>query len=95
MSIFGIVDWTVHYEFKNIKGGLAETEYDTKTRGVTFTLNKKYDADVKEHSMERTAKHEVCHLLIADLSSLVGGYCTEEEHDRADEALVCRLTNIL
>ena len=91
LNKFGLNDWTVYYAHKELRGSVAEVDIDTVARGATFSLNKNNNSgDIKGD-----ARHEVCHLLIADLSHLSGSYCTEEQHKQVDEALVCRLTNLL
>lgn len=91
LNRYGLNDWTVYFEHKELDAAVAQVNISAVSRGATFSLaTNHYDKDTRA-----TARHEVCHLLIADLSHLVGTYCSEEEHRKTDEALVCRLTNLL
>jgi len=93
---YGLNDWTVYFAHDEFPDALAQCRVRIISRGVTFALNKKlHEEDYKSLDIRHTARHEVCHLLIADVSNLVGSYCSEDEWKRADEALVCRLTNLL
>jgi len=93
---YGLNDWTVHFAHDDCGKAMAQCRTAIISRGVTFALNKELtEEDYKSLDIRHTARHEVCHLLIAEVSHLVGSFCSEDEWKRADEALVCRLTNLL
>lgn len=92
---YGLNDWTVYFRHEDIGDGVAQCRRGIISRGVTFSLNTKPNIDNAELDLKRIARHEVCHLLISEVSDLVGSFCSEDELKRADEALVARLTNLL
>ena len=93
---YGLNDWTVYYSHDSCESSLAQCRAQIVSRGVTFAFNKELTKEAYEElDLRDTARHEVCHLLISDVSHLVGSFCSEDEWKRADEALVCRLTQLL
>lgn len=78
---FGLIGWSVVYEFKEFKDSYAKCCYDIVGRIVTITLNKSWPKE--DYSLERIQKsafHEVCELLLGRLS-VIGQY----KQSRTDE----------
>ena len=92
---YGMNDWTVYFEHEEIKNGVASCSVNGEQRGLILTLAKDPSVTKEELAIRDTARHEVIHALISPVSHLVGDFCTETEWKRQDEALVCRLTNLL
>lgn len=93
---FGLNDYSIFFNHTDTGDAIARVSIAILSRTATFQLNTSvYRDDMVGKSWRYFARHEVCHLLIADVSNLVGSYCSEDESKRADEALTCRLTNLL
>lgn len=93
---YGLNDWMVFFAQDDCDNALTQCRTGITSRSATFALNKEiHKEDYEFLDIRRTARHEVCHLLISDVSHLAGTFCSEDEWKRADEALVCRLTNLL
>lgn len=94
---FGLIDYVLYFDHADIGNSNARVSIGITQRTATFILNTKIDPRDKEDGkdMRYYARHEVCHLLIADVSNLVGSFASEDEAKRADEALVVKLTNLL
>lgn len=88
-------DWTVYFSHRNIDDAIASCTAQTVSRGVHFMLATEPSLEKEDLNIRATARHEVCHALIAEVSHMVGEHSTEEEWKKADEQLVCRLTNLL
>lgn len=94
---FHLIDYDYYFDHADIGEANARVSIRIIARVATFQLNTKIDPRDREDGkdMKYYARHEVCHLLIADVSNLVGGFVTEDESNRADEALTVKLTKLL
>jgi len=98
---FWLREWQVFYSWQDLDDGTAaRTEYAHHSKNVEFSLNRRQDPKGGhrqfEQSIEDLAKHEVIHLLLADLIGLAESrYCTKEEIESAEHALVQKLMKLL
>lgn len=93
---FGLTDYQLFFEHGALHNANAMVATNITGRNASFSLSTFiHDNDMIGRNMKFFARHEVCHLLIADVSDLVGDYCTKAEHQKQDEALVVRLTDLL
>ncbi len=94
LKLFHIDDWHVYYDLCTLKGANATCTSDITARGVTFRFGKSifiYTPD----EIKNTALHEVCHLLLANLSELADSrFVTRDELQQADESVAEKLTTI-
>lgn len=95
MAKYGINDWTVYFAHEDLSNAVAQCRTAIIGRGVTFVLATEPNMEPHELDIRARARHEVIHAMIAPLSNLCGSFCSEDEWKQADEALVCRLTNLL
>ena len=76
----------------------ASASYDGTATWATIRLCKTWDTPrpLTDATLDRLARHEVCHVLAAELHHLATTrYCTEFEVDAADERLVCRIEALM
>lgn len=95
MEKFKLDEWDCYFSLKEIIS-MAQAEYKYLGRSINFTLNEEVEKlNLKEISLKEIARHEVCHILSAELNSLIGAFCTEDEQKLADEKLAVKLTKLL
>lgn len=92
---FGLLDWYVYFDFKELEGCNAQVLTTIQSRAATFNYNKKnYHSTPDE--IKECALHETCHLLIADVADLnYHRFISEMQHEQACESVAQRLTLIL
>lgn len=87
----GLLDWRIDYQFEECHQSLAECRRDYEGRCATLVLNpfqervKRKDVDVKAR-----ARHEVMHLLMAEVAWLNGKRCVTDDIWSAAEHCVIR-----
>jgi len=103
-QFFGLFQWQVFYLYKNDHEGcqIADIMCDKNTHTAKLTLNMCYDLSLARteeeviRGLDRTAFHEIIHLLLADLvSCLYTRFVTEKQCDDEEEALVRRFESTL
>ena len=98
---FWLREWQVFYCWEDLgESSGARTEYFHGSKNVAISLNNRQDPKDGhrqfEHSIEDLAKHEVIHLLLADVIGLAESrYCTREEIESAEHALVQKLMKLI
>lgn len=95
--LFGFNDWKLFYEHTQLKGAYACICYDADERTATLSLNTEIlQAEIKDWDVLDSAKHEMCHLLLADLEG-VGRkrWVHKDEMYKQSEALAQRLTDLI
>ena len=96
MDKFRLDDWNIHFEFGNIEhDAMAQASIKTYGRVVTFAYSSELTELAKQEPIKSVARHEVCHVLIAELDALIGTYCTSDENKLANEKLTVKLCNLL
>ena len=65
---FGLGDWEVIYELKELGGHMAETVPDKNTSQAFIRLNDTWQPSYKVGDIDTVALHEVCHVLLSDLT---------------------------
>ena len=96
----GLADWLVYYSMSFEIEHYAEICTSRTERATTIYLCGRWPLaeihPLNEKNLEASAKHEILHLLVADLADLARDrYSTEEEIDCAEESLVERLMKIV
>lgn len=95
MEKFNLDEWDCYFSLKDMTA-MAQAEYKYLGRNIDFSLNEEIEVlSLRETSLKEIARHEVCHILSAELNSLIGAYCTEDEQKLADEKLAVKLTKLL
>ena len=97
VRLLGLEGWDVVVELDETMGGGKDvefahvvTDFEAKSARVRLNRHKHYEA-----GMERLAKHEVTHILTAELRGLAEQrFVTEREISTADEAVANRLERI-
>lgn len=94
---FGLTDWKVYYTFEELDDALAGCSRDYEGRVATLTLNpfqenlKRRDVNVKA-----SAKHEVMHILLAELRWMSHSrVLTDQAWMAAEHAVIRRLEDAL
>lgn len=95
LTEFNLTDWLVYFDFCKLKNRNAECSTDILGRAVTFSLNTQiYYTD--ENEIKECALHEVCHLLIADISDLAyKRSVTFDQIEQATESVTRRIQSLL
>ncbi len=95
---WGLTDWKIFCEHRKLKDRFASNNYEMKQRVsmIAFTTELENDGDIEFVNPKLHAKHEMVHLLIADLYALAGErYINEFQIDSAEEGIVRRLEKLL
>jgi len=95
---FGQIAWNCEYVFQNVDNCYAKTFYNLHNKTATVYFSKDWP-EVVEFSTEkvqRTAKHEVQHLITARLYIVaLDRFCNKDEIDDAEEELVRLLDKLI
>lgn len=93
----GISDFDIYVEQGTLDDGtLADVTRDVDSRSCVIRLHAPPDGDDDLDHLSSLARHEMIHVLLADLSALAHSReATHAEIERAEEALVVRLTRLL
>lgn len=90
----GLVDWTIHFKSAPSKGDRVEAmvEYEVEDRHATLTV---FEGAETGLSPERVARHEMYHLLFADLLAMAATRGHPEHVDvmREEHRVIERLLN--
>lgn len=89
MAKFGLGDWMCYFERSELDG-LARVHYSVDDRAATFQFGKEWP-DMPYIDVDRTAFHEVCHLLLADLAELPKGFVDIDRIVMIEHAVIRRL----
>ena len=90
---FGIDDWKIYFEQRDCDESQAELVTDCVNRVCTFVLANEF---TEGESVENSAFHEVCHLLVGDLTDLnYYRWVTQNEVIKASETTARKLQSIL
>lgn len=98
---FWLREWQVFYCWEDLGDGTASRiEYFHDSKNVAISLNRRQDPKGGhrqfEQSIEDLAKHEVIHLLLADIIGLAESrHVQKEEITSAEHALVQKLMKLL
>lgn len=98
---FGMKDWSVYFEQKELKGVRAECSFNCVGGIATLSLgtewNELNDEFVTDKIIQRTAFHEVCELLLARLNDMTSQRFNLNEGDVEEEIhrIIRILENIL
>lgn len=98
IDTFGLKAWSVHYEHKDVgKDTLASCYYDVTNRIATLVLSKGWDDDeVTDYQVRKSAFHEVCELLMANMRTLAEyRYTTRLEIEEEIHAIIRTLENTI
>ena len=93
----GCVDWTIHFRHSRLENELANTGWVDSDGVATITLATNWaDITATESQLDKTAMHEVCHLLFSALTSEAKArYASEYDIDRAEHHIIRVLENVL
>lgn len=97
LGFFGLFGWRVYYFFEECDGAYAEVRCDIIGRVASITLNKKVaKRDFDQHSLDRTAFHEVCEILFARVKSINNArYVADDEMEEEIHHLIRTLENVV
>jgi hypothetical protein len=97
ISLFGLSDWRIYFQQRNLPEMMAMCKHDSAHRVATMVLGRFWqDVKPSPEEIRRTALHEVAHLLCADFTTIaLAKYKSQEEAMTAEESLVARLANCL
>ena len=91
----GLTDWKIYLEHESHDGSLAWIRRDQEGRCCTIGLSVKWEYQpVNRLLISQSARHEVLHLLLADLR-LAGNkrQTTDEDFTIAEHSIIRRLEN--
>jgi hypothetical protein len=95
-KLFGLTDYRIEVEHNKLQrqDALAHISCDIDERWAVITLNIKWPFKPNGLGLEKSAFHEICHLLTAEMDKLgKERYSTLDEINRANEAFVSRMEN--
>jgi len=96
-KLFGLTGYKVYFKYEPIDGKFADISINQDQMVATVRLNSELsDKDKPYQDIERTARHEAIHLLVARLE-MNGRYrhVSSGEIDEASEELVNRLGDLI
>ncbi len=92
----GLHDWDIRFEHADAKDILASVRCDVGAKVASMTLAKNWATDaITDEALGNTAKHEVLHILLADLCDLVSSHVPPGFVIGVEHAIVRRLEKIL
>lgn len=94
MDKFKLDEWDVYFELGGTEA-LASSYIKATGRSVTFKVSKDLCNVSRQTTFKELARHEVCHVLIAELDALIATYVSEEEQNMINERLTVKLTGLL
>lgn len=90
--LFGLTDWEVCFEHKSCYGCRAYIHSDARGKIATVGLSKRANRNEPLEDISRSAFHEACHLLLADLTKEAAKrYASEDALYSMEEEVVRRL----
>lgn len=91
-----IEDWDIYVEAGSLGDGtIADVSRCVDTRSAVVRLHSLPDGEDKDLLIDSTARHEMLHVLLGDLSALAHGReSTHEDIEREEERLVVRLSRL-
>ncbi len=87
---FQISEWEIYLSYKNLNNCRAEILFNWEGMIAHITLNKAWTKKEKIE-VQKTAFHEVCHILLAPLRS----YNYHKDQEELEHAIIRRLENTI
>lgn len=93
----GCLDWSIHFANKPLNDEFARTDMHNEAGVATIMLATVFPSDcLTDHQLNKTAFHEVLHLLFSNLiTEAKARYANEYDIDRAEHRLIRVLENLL
>ena len=92
---FRIDDWAVQFEFGESSGSNATCTINIDARIVTFLLATRIRY-TENSEIKDLALHEVCHLLLSDVTVLIGRrFITDNQIEQACESVARKVQSLL
>ncbi len=94
----GLHEWRLYFEHDCAEGFYSRIHYKCGSRVATIEFARQWDLlrPLTEKEITLLARHEVCHLLTADLQTVAKErYLNEQQIDDAEEILVRRLEHVI
>lgn len=91
-------EWRIYFNHGCPEDFYSQVHYRTGSRIATIGFARKWDAlrPLTEEEIVLLARHEVCHLLTADLQAVAKErYASEQQIDDAEEILVRRIEHTI
>ncbi|GAH01412.1 unnamed protein product, partial [marine sediment metagenome] len=85
IKFFGLKDWRIKITHEDIDENFtaADVTHNSRSRQAAIRLNTTLHDDLKDIDVKVSAFHEVCHLLLADLTCLTRSReCSEYEIEK-------------
>jgi hypothetical protein len=100
VNLFGLTDWKISFEHKDLEDDYVRLSWDYSGSVACFFLCTNWDREeavpLTNEAIKKIALHEVCHLLVAPITSLgEARFVNEGEITDENERLARQLTNIL
>ncbi len=97
INTWGLTDWNIYFSHQLLGDCLGSIVTNARTRMATIFLASDWEDHVTtEKTIKEVAKHEVLHLLFADLRTCAfDRHATEGDIYKAEEAVVSRLMKII
>ena len=95
-KLLGLTDWKIYLDHESVENSLAWIRRDQEGRCCTIGLSVKWDHQkVSRDLIASSTRHEILHLLLADLR-LAGNkrQTTDEDFTIAEHSIIRRLENI-
>ena len=102
IDLFGLKDWQVEFCHIHLEYSRANCRFSCQGKQATISLSTEWGEhdDVCAENVRRSAFHEVCELMLADIYGAatdadVTGRLREERLERATHAVIRRLENVI
>lgn len=91
------LDWSIHFENKPLDDEYARTNMHNEAGVATIILATSFPKkDLTDYQLDKTALHEVLHLLLNDFSTEAKArYANEYDIDRAEHRVIRVFENLL
>jgi hypothetical protein len=99
-AVWHLDEWQLSFQFLKLEGRYGQTTYNLEARKATMALSTEWETEdiypLSKESVEKTAKHEMLHVMLAPLSGLTEVQNTSgREIDGNEHALINKLLKLL
>lgn len=95
-STLSLGDWRIEKGTKPAKNAMASVEFNDNARLATYRLGDFGSEKITKESLEKTALHELLHVLLHDLMTVAQDpKSSEEEVEKQEHRIINLLENLL
>ncbi len=94
IKFWGLTEYRFYYYHDELDGSFAQVGWSINGKVATVTFNKNIDEDKNQIDFKKSAFHEVCEILLAELDTLMRErYLAKNQIEGAFHTVIRRLEN--